>query len=255
MIPIASERNRICLGRRRLFVGYLLAGYPGKDSFFEILSNCEAAGLDIFEIGFPSKNPAGDGAIIKKAHGLTDLSLQKDLPYWQRIRNTVSNPVWVMGYEQDLIDSGFYKLLAQNGLADALVIPDISFDKRLSLQEELQPMGVDVLGFITPDMAPEEQQACFTKFSLIYQQLYSGPTGMAVEAKGFEEILSRAKQHQGLHVFAGFGIASSERAEELLDSGFDGVVIGTAMVSRLNRSKEDLTAFVKDLHETVRKRR
>ncbi len=254
MIQVASERNRICLEKGRLFVGYLLAGYPQKHSFLDILSSCESAGLDVFEIGFPSRNPAGDGEIIRKAHEQTDLSLQTDLSYWKLIRSIVRKPIWIMGYDKDLIDSGFYKLLAENSLADALVIPDISFEKRLSLLEELRPMGVDVLGFITPDMSREEQERCFDAFSLIYQQLYSGPTGMAVKAEGFEEILTRAKKHD-LRVFAGFGITSSERASELLDIGFDGVIIGTAMVSRLNLSREDLEAFVKDLYETVGKRR
>lgn len=251
MIRLASERNEIYLKKKRLLVGYLLAGYPGKDSFLNLLSGCESAGLDIFEIGFPSKDPAGDGEIIRKAHEKTDLSLQADLSYWNKIRSTVTNPIWIMGYDKDLIGSGFYKLLARDGLADALVIPDISFRKRLSLQEELQPMGIDVLGFVTPEMDWKEQENCFNAFPLIYQQLYSGPTGMTVEAKGFQEILSRARKHSGLYVFAGFGINSSNRAAELLDSGFDGVVIGTAMISRLNRSREDLIAFVKDLHETA----
>lgn len=255
MMNLASERNRSCLENGKLAVGYLLAGYPDKDSFIDILSSCERAGLDVFEIGYPSKDPAGDGEVIRKAHGITDLSLQTDLSYWKRIRDTVQSPVWIMGYKKDLIDTGFYRLLAKNELADAFVIPDISFNKRLALQEELRPFGSDVLGFAVPNMTDEEQDACFNAFPLIYQQLYTGPTGMPMEAKGFEKILGRAKKHEGLRVFAGFGITSVKRAGQLLDSGFDGVVVGTAMISKLNLSKEDLIYFINDLSEAVRKRR
>lgn len=255
MKKLASERNRACIEKGKVAVGYLLAGYPEKDSFFDILSSCEAAGLDVFEIGYPSKDPVGDGEIIREAHKSSGISLQTDLSYWKKMRNAVKSPIWVMAYKKDLIDSGFYELLAKNGLADALVIPDASFSSRMALLEELLPYGIDVLGFVTPDMNKDEQEACFNAFPLIYQQLYSGPTGMSVETKDYEEILARAKEHGDLRVFAGFGITSAKRAAQLLDSGFDGVVIGTAMISKLNISKKELIAFVQDLHETVSKER
>ncbi|MDR1205205.1 MAG: tryptophan synthase subunit alpha [Peptococcaceae bacterium] len=251
----ASERNRKCIEKGKLAVGYLLAGYPSREEFFDALSGCEAAGLDIFEIGYPSGNPTNDGEVIRKAHRVTDLSLQRDLDYWKKIRATVKAPVWVMAYKKDLIDTGFYRLLAQNGLADAFVIPDIAFAQRLALQEELRPFRADVLGFVAPDMTVQEQEAYFGAFALIYQQLYAGPTGMPVAADGYEEILTRAKKHENLWTFAGFGISSSERAARLLDDGFDGVVVGTAMISKLNRSKAELMAFTEDLQRTVRERR
>lgn len=255
MIKIASENNRVCLEKGKLAIGYLLAGFPEKDGFFDILSSCESAGLDVFEIGYPSKDPSADGEVIKRSHSFVDLSIQKDLNYWRKIRETVSTPIWVMAYRKDLIDSGFYKLLAQNGLIDAFVIPDTSYEHRLVLLEELSPLGVDVLGFVTPDMGKEEQENCFSTFPLVYQQLYSGPTGMSVVTTEYEEILERAKLHKNLRVFAGFGIHSVERAAQLLESGFDGVIIGTAMISKLNISKEALTSFVKKLYETVGKGR
>ncbi|HWQ77886.1 MAG TPA: tryptophan synthase subunit alpha [Anaerovoracaceae bacterium] len=251
MTKLASERNQNCMEKGKLAVGYLLAGYPDKEGFFDILSDCEAAGLDIFEIGYPSGDPANDGEVIRMAHKVTDLSLQTDLTYWKKIRNTVKAPIWVMAYKKDLIDTGFYRLLAQNGLTDAFVIPDITYEQRLTLQEELRPFQADVLGFAAPDMTVEEQEACFGAFPLIYQQLYSGPTGMSVEAEGYEEILARAKKHGGLRVFAGFGINSAERAAQLLDRGFDGVVVGTAMIAKLNRSKEELTVFIEELQKAV----
>ena len=255
MIKLASERNRNCLEKGKLTIGYLLAGFPEKDGFYDLLSDCEIEGLDVFEIGFPSENPVADGDVIRKAHSLVDLSIQRDLDYWKKIRASINAPIWIMAYKKDLIDSGFYKLLAQNGLADAFVIPDTSFEHRLALLNELGPLGVDVLGFVTPDMSKEEQDACFEAFPLIYQQLYSGPTGMSVETQGYEEILQRAKKYETLKIFAGFGIHTAQRAEQLLNSGFDGVIIGTAMMAKLSISKEELTSFVRDLKETANKGR
>ena len=255
MIGIASERNRAAVEKGRLTVGYLLAGFPQKDSFLDIISGCESAGLDVFEIGYPSDDPVADGEIIRQAHALVDISVRKDISYWKKIRNTVNKPIWVMAYKKDLIDSGFYKTLAQDGLADAFVIPDATYEQRLELLYELKPQGMDVLGFVNPDMDRDEQEACFENFTLVYQQLYSGPTGLSVVTDDYAETLARARMHNNLYVFAGFGISTCERAAQLIESGFDGVIIGTAMMSKLNTSQDELISFVKELGAAVKKGR
>ena len=253
MIKLASKQNLFSLEKRKLTIGYLLAGYPEKDEFTKIIKHCESAGLDVFEIGFPSGNPIADGEVIKRAHGTVDLQIQRDIEYWKKIRNTISAPIWIMAYRRDLIDTGFYREIAKNGLADALVIPDTTMEHRLALMEELMPLGADVLGFVTPDMEKEEQEACFQAFPLVYQQLYSGPTGMPVNPSGYEEILERGRAVSDARVFAGFGINTAERASQLLSCGFDGVILGTAMMAKLNESEASLIDFVKDLSETVKK--
>jgi tryptophan synthase alpha chain len=255
MIQLASKRNLLCLEKGKLIIGYLVAGYPEKDGFAQIINHCESAGLDVFEIGYPSGNPVADGEVIKRAHGAVDLRLQRDIGYWRELRDAVTAPIWIMAYCRDLIDTGFYRDLAENGLADAFVIPDMTMEHRLSLMEELRPCGADVLGFVTPDMKKEEQEACFKEFPLVYQQLYSGPTGMPVKPSGFEEILARGRAVSEAKAFAGFGINTSERASQLLSCGFDGVIIGTAMMSKLNESEESLLNFVRDLSETVKEGR
>lgn len=242
-----SHKNRTSLKKGKLTVGYLLAGYPDRDHFIEVLAESENAGLDIFEIGYPSEHPALDGDVIRRSHASADLSVRTDLDYWRKIRNTVKAPVWIMAYKADLIDSGFYRTLAKNGLVDAIVIPDATQECRLALLAELEPLCIDVLGFVTPEMNEKDQEYCFRNFPLIYQQLYSGPTGIPVETSGYGDILDRARKHEGLNVFAGFGIQSADRVSQLLESGFDGVIVGTAMISKLNQSKEALVAFIKEL--------
>ena len=52
--------------------------------------------------------------------------------------------------------------------------------------------------------------------------------------------------HQNL-IFGGFGITSGDRARELLERGFDGVIVGTDMMRRLNNSREERYEFVEEL--------
>lgn len=254
MNKIVSKRNiNITKDRKKLLVGYLLAGYPRKEHFLKLVADCEASGMDIFEIGFPSMDPSNDGEIIQKAHRMVDGSVCSDINYWMSIRSAITKPIWVMAYKRDLIDTGFYLILAQKGLIDALVIPDISFQERQKLSEELSACGVDIVGFVNPEMQDAELEECFSNTALVYQQLYAGPTGLSVVSDNYAGILNKARKYKNIKVFAGFGISTPQRVSQLLKSGFDGVIVGTAMIKKLNDSELELIAFVKELAASTKK--
>lgn len=243
--------GKILSGGKRRFVGYLTAGYPDRESFFRIISRCEEEGLHIFEIGFPSKDPYADGEVIRHAHSVVDPAVRTDMDFWRRLRDTISAPIWLMGYAEDLVDSGMYRRLAEERLIDALVIPNVDNARRKELADELAPFGTDVLGFISQAAGAEENRFCLKHFPIIYHQLYSGPTGVANDSEDYLELLQQARTLSDSHLFAGFGIGTPERAQELLLHGFDGVIIGTAIMKRLDRSEEEMYAFVRTLADAV----
>ena len=169
------------------------------------------------------------------------------------IRSAVTKPIWVMAYKDDLIDTGFYRILAQKELIDALVIPDINLKERQKLSEELSVYGVDIVGFVNPEMQNADLEECFSNTALIYQQLYSGPTGLPVVSDDYTRILNKARKYKNIKVFAGFGISTPQRVNQLLKSGFDGVIVGTAMIKKLNDSEQELLAFIKELTASTKK--
>jgi tryptophan synthase alpha chain len=245
---IVSKRNsNVIKAGKKLLVGYLLAGYPQKGVFLKLIDDCENVGIDIFEIGFPSTNPSSDGEVIRSAHLRVDESVCYDESYWTAIRKAIRQPIWVMAYKKDLIDTGFYRVLIEKGLIDALVIPDLSFEERQKLGEEIAAFGVDTVGFVNPEMQDNELEACFSSSTLVYYQLYSGPTGMSVISDDFAEILEKSRSYKDVKVFAGFGINTPQRVNQLLTKGFDGVIVGTAMIKNLNESEQKLLTFVKEL--------
>jgi len=256
MTEIVSPKNTKALENRgRLLVGYLVAGYPDRDSFLQILRQSVDAGLDIVEVGFPSGNPYTDGEVIQNAHKAVDPAVATDIDYWREIRGAVDAPIWIMGYGEDLVDTGLYLKLAQAGVADAFVIPNIDAPLRRELARELAQYGVDMVGSVNPDTPRDETDACLSREALIYLQLYAGPTGLKVTEDRFPDLLLRAKQHSYTRVFAGFGIDEPERVAHLLDSGFDGVIVGTAMIKHLNRSRSALMQYIGRMKEATGKER
>lgn len=254
MNEIVARRNlNVIKDGKKLLVGYLVGGYPQRESFLQLITDCETAGVDIFEIGFPSADPSSDGEVIRNAHSKVDPTVCSDESYWELIRNTTTRPIWLMAYKRDLIDTGFYKTLAKKRLIDALVIPDMSFEEHQKLGEEIAAYGVDVVGFVNPEMKDRELEKCFASTALVYQQLYAGPTGMSVVSDNFEEILGKGRRYKHVRMFAGFGISTPKRVNQLLRSGFDGVIVGTAMIKKLNDSENKLLDFIKELNSAVKK--
>lgn len=244
MMQTYSPRNGAAIDIGRNLAGYLLAGYPTRQLFFDTAKGCERNGLTILEVGYPSENPDSDGEVIRRAHMQADISVCHDIKFWQEFRLTIDLPIWLMAYGADLVKSHFYRTLAEERLIDALVIPDIDLPYRKQLLSEMRELEVDVLGFLSPESADEEIADVLKNFPIVYYTLYVGPTGMNNQASGYSRILENAKIHSHKGIFAGFGIQTPQETEILLDSGFAGVIIGTIMIKKLNHSTEALYELV-----------
>ena len=248
MNKVQSTRTIEALKRQgHLLVGYLLAGYPTRDEFLDAIMQVKNAGVDILEIGFPSRNPINDGQAIRDAHKQVDEGVMDDLEYWKAIRQMVDIPIWIMGYNEELVDNPRYLWLAKNGCADGFVLPGLSNAERQQLNNELSPYKCDVLGFVNTQMSAENIHTVCSEHGLVYLQLYVGITGTKVTRDEFEGVLAIAKEYPNTSVFAGFGIDTKERAEQLLGKGFDGVIIGTAFIKKQNESINELTRYIKHI--------
>lgn len=241
--------------RGNLIVAYLLAGYPNREAFLISLKLVANAGVDIIEVGFPSANPSNDGQVIRDAHKKVDMSIQDDWVYWQKIRNAVDVPLWIMGYQSDLISNPRYEQLVSFSIADAFVIPGLDIDKNLELNEKLKSQGCETLGFVNGQMQEQSIRQVFATHRLIYVQLYVGETGCKAAQDDYEGILQIAKDYPDVYSFAGFGIDSPQRVEQLLNQGFDGVILGTAVIRHQNQSQEALFQFVHEIKSAANKER
>ena len=249
----STRTNEKIKSNEQLLVGYLLAGYPSKEDFLYALKCSVEAGLDIVEIGFPSSNPVNDGKVIKDANRKADMSIWDDPDFWKEVRKTVNVPIWIMGYNEELLDTPRYLELAKSGIADGFVLPGISPEVRRQLSVELAEYECDVLGFVNPHTPLDEARDCFSSCSLVYMQLYVGQTGSKAKEDEFEPMLNIAKQYSGVSIFAGFGIDTKERATHLWEKGFDGVIVGTAMIKKQNESVEVLKEYIQELKSGANK--
>lgn len=252
-MSLNSERNKKTFDQGSVFVGYLLAGYPSRQEFLDIVSMCDESKMDVFEIGLPSKNPYADGKVIQEAHQKVDKNLTDDIEYFRNIRAITNKSIWLMGYYEEFVKTNQYLEYAKAGVADAFVIPDIPFDERCRLKEELNEYKADILGFTNPKMTDSEMIACFEKFDIVYEQLHSGPTGTKGNSDDYIHMYELSKAYSGLIKVAGFGISTKEKCLKLLEEGFDGAIIGTEVIRQLNESVSEMLKFINDVGEGIKR--
>jgi len=248
---IHSKRTKQALEEDKKFiVGYVLAGYKDETQFFEALQICEDNHVDILEIGFPSRNPYADGSVIRDAHEGVNFKIATSLEYWKKIRESTDKPIWLMAYYEDFIASDLYKEFAEARLIDALVIPDADHQTRLRLQKELKDSGIDVIGFVNPQMDTTDLTLVLSRFALVYEQLYVGRTGTEHKETKYQEMLNFTLE-KFPHVigFGGCGMNTPKKIEDALHDGFFGAVIGTEIIKQINKSPSHLSSFLKEIDE------
>lgn len=250
-MALQSKQNQNLLNSGKSFLaGYLVSGYPSIDEFLKVSAGCVTAGLDIFEIGFPSANPYLDGEVIQQAHRKSKHD-HENISTWRQIRQSLNCPLWMMGYKADLLKNNFYLELAKNECVDCFVLPELTIQERIHFQSSIENYPIDVMGFVHPGMSAESVCNQAENFELLYFQLYSGPTGINGVGDDYLPTLNLIRENYRNFIFAGFGINTPEKAATLISDGFDGVIIGTAMIKKLNQSSEDLFAFVNDIKNKI----
>ena len=251
---IHSERTKEAIAQGKKFiVGYLLAGYKDESQFFETMKICENHHIDILEIGFPSKHPYADGEIIRNAHKAVEFQRATSLEYWKEIRQRTNKPIWLMAYYEDFIATNIYKEFAKARIIDALVIPDADNEIKLQLQTELKEEEIDIIGFVNPEMDEQELSQVLSHFSIVYEQLYVGQTGVQQNETIYQDMLKFSlKNYPHVTCFGGFGLKTPQKIKEVLDDGFYGAVIGTEIIKKMNASPTELASFLKQIDEVKR---
>jgi tryptophan synthase alpha chain len=258
---VYSKRAELMLqkkkeGNEALLVGYLVAGDPDVHTSIDLIESVVKAGVDIIEIGVPSANPYIDGETIQRSHKRS-ITKNENLPFefWKELRRRIEIPIWAMGYKENLIDSKLYFKLAEDKLIDGLVIPDCSIEDNEKIADEVKNFGIDVIRFANAHMDDGEMKSALSRATFIYAQLYKGTTGDP-DAKfdNVKELYSRIREFSDAVCVAGFGISTPDKVHSIVNSGFNGAVIGSAFVTRVeNQEMDSLYKLISDMKKETKR--
>ena len=225
-----------------LLVAYVCVGDPDVESSVKIALACVAAGADILELGVPFSDPTADGPAIARASQRAIAAgggLKATLRAAKEVRAATDTPIVLFGYYNPILVHGEAKTVdeAADAGVDALLIVDLPLDEGKELRERALSRSIPVVPLVTPASTAErlEQIRALdrSQTGFIYYVSVTGVTGTAhadLGRAGTEA--ARVRGIVNAPVVVGFGVDSAEKAI-LAAKGADGVVIGTAIVRRV----------------------
>jgi tryptophan synthase alpha chain len=225
--------------------GAMITYFPigvGFDSV-ELADIFEDCGVDVLEIGLPTRNPYLDGATVANAMSQAleaGFTVEKCFDEIARIRAKYPRkPLEVFTYSEVVADLGvdrFLKLCKDSGVDSALIggaPPAWLYDEATSFPENFDLLGLSPFDF-GDEFAREMAAAPLSGY--VFFQATPGVTGKreSVEPELANRI-SALREHLGdLPICAGFGISNAGHVRDMRAAGADGVIVGSLALEWLS---------------------
>jgi len=229
---------------RAAFVAFLTASYPDDARFLEA-ATAVLRHADVLEVGLPFSDPLGDGPVIQRASEAAlagGASAERTLELVTALRATTDKPILVMTYYNPVFcfpgGEGEFVRAAKAAGVDGLILPDLPPDEGAELIAAARTADLDTVFLVAPTSTPERlalvTAACR---GFVYAVSVTGVTGardsVPTEVAG---LVAAVKAVTDLPVAVGFGVGSAASARRVAAVA-DGVVVGSALVSTLERGE------------------
>lgn len=230
---------------RPALVTFVTAGDPDPETSKKILLGLPKAGADVIELGMPFSDPMADGPAIQ-ASSLRALkagqNMKKTLDLVAEFRKTDDDtPLVLMGYYNPIYvfpNEDFLDEAVKAGV-DGLIVVDVPPEADDELCLPAVERGLNFIRLATPTTDDKRLPAVLKNTSgFVYYVSITGITGSA--APNINDVnlqVARIKTRTKLPVVVGFGVRTPEQAAAIAQ-GADGVVVGSALVSTIEKSLE-----------------
>jgi tryptophan synthase alpha chain len=260
MNRIDATFARLRAERRAAFIAYLCGGDPSLEATRDLVCAFDAAGVDLVEIGVPFSDPLADGIVNQMASSRALAAGATVVGVFQCVREirartqipivfyTYMNPVYRYGFDRFLAD-------AEAAGVDGILFLDLPPDEDEASPELRMHGPLKRIRLIAPT-TPEDRIALLTREAggFIYYVSRTGVTGERTEmAANLGEQVAVIRKHTNLPIAVGFGISTPGHVRTVVASGADAVVVGSAIVKRIEQHGADahlvekVTAFVQPL--------
>lgn len=233
----------------KVLVAYLCVGDPDEKESVELACAAADAGADVLELGCPFSDPTADGPAIARASQRALAKgggLASTLRVARAVRDRHEVPIVLFGYYNPLFVKGEAAAAdaAADAGVDAFLVVDLPLDESHGLRTACARRNVGVVPLLAPTstdarVASVRDMAARFPVPFVYYVSMTGVTGGAGAASVLSAAGARAaaiRDATALPTVVGFGIDSSERAK-LVAGPADGVVVGSALVRRIEEGK------------------
>jgi tryptophan synthase alpha chain len=245
---LRTERGQAAL------IPYVTAGHPHPRATVDLLLSLSRAGADVLELGIPFSDPLADGPTIQNSSFqslLSGTSVASVLEELAAFRSQSPTPVVLFTYLNPVLRYGVKAFLTDAGDAGAqgLLLTDLPTGADPALEEQIRASGLDLIRLVAPTTPSARVPLIAASGSgFLYYISRTGVTGARASLRdSLTEEVGRLRAVARLPVAVGFGISTPEQAHAVAAVA-DGVVVGSALVQRLDEGGIDAgTDFVASL--------
>ncbi len=230
-------------GGGRCFLPYVTGGFPGVDD--DLLRDLAGAGADAIEVGIPFSDPVMDGGVIQEASRVSLERGTRPLDVLATIAKArLEIPVAVMTYVNPVFRHGFDAFLdeAVDAGVSGFIVPDLPLDEAGEWSARCEARGVAPVLLAAPGSTAERLAAIGRAArGFVYCVATYGVTGARDALAGTaREVVEALRPLTNTPLLVGVGIATPEQAA-LACRFADGVIVGSALMARLERGDRDGT--------------
>lgn len=264
MSRIADRFSALRAARERALVPFITAGDPDLETTGELVLALAESGADLIEIGVPFSDPSADGPTIQRASERAlarGTTLRKTLALVAKLRPQLQIPLLLMGYANPFYALGVDGCAAACADAgvDGILCPDLPPEEGRDLYGAFAKRGVDGVLFGSPTTSPERMRMLMhsTRGFLYYVSLTGVTAARDSLAAGMKASVAAIRRLGEAPICVGFGISRPEHAREV-GRFADGVVVGSAIVDRIEAAKskaaavDAVAAFARELKAGLR---
>jgi tryptophan synthase alpha chain len=243
-------------------IGYVTGGDPEPRFTSVIAEALVKGGVDILEIGVPFSDPIADGPTIQAASvralqgGTTPKMV---LGMTEEIRRKCGVPVVILTYYNPVFRMGlenFFRLASNCGV-DGVAVPDLPVEEADDYRKAARTCGVDTIFLAAPSTSMERLHkivGCTSGF--LYLVSHFGVTGARESLEDSTvQLIKRVLPYTAGRVplAVGFGVSKPEHARCIIQSGADGVIVGSAFVNIVHRHQGNAGRMLEEIEKLARR--
>ena len=243
---------------RAALIPFFVLGDPDESQGEGIIEAAVTAGADILELGIPFSDPIADGPTIQKADiraleaGMT---VDKALAMITRIKARHDVPVGLLMYYNLVWHYGverFYAEAARAGV-NSVLVADLCIDDAAEVEGAATEHGMDTVYMVTPNTPDSRRREIARRCTgFVYTVGHLGVTGARAQlGQAIGPLVHRLKADASAAVCVGFGVSQPEHAGALAEAGADGVIVGSALVGRIEEHLDDPQAAQQAIAQAI----
>lgn len=242
----------------KALIGYVVGGYPTLELSREIIEQLILSGVDIIEIGVPFSDPMADGPIIQEAFMRTlncGIAPKDCLNLVKSVRERhKETPLLLMTYSNILYSNGLDKFLirSKNCDIDGFIVPDLNFEEADDYLKETSKLDLATVFLTSPNTSTERlEKIAALSTGFVYMVSVFGITGSRNKFERYTfESISRSKaivSSYGKHLAVGFGISTAKDGRRMIESGADGIIVGSSLINIITKNERDKSKMMSEL--------